>query len=477
MVMYPAQTGRVVIVANRLPATVRLHGGTVRLSPSSGGLATGLSAVHAKRSGIWIGWPGIVAETARPVQSEIDLRLRQGRARGVAVAEFEVSAFYRRFANAVLWPLLHEMAGRLSVSDADWRMYRTINERFADAVLQEAHLGDKVWIHDYHLMLLPRLLRRQRPDLSVGYFLHTPFPCIPTLAGLPYAAELIDGVLGADAVGFHTQTYVQRFAAAARTLLGRRVAIAAGTGVADDAGRPVALHATPMSIDVAAFARRAEHPLTRQRVTMLRAGGTPLFVGVDRLDPTKGIPERLEAFGELLESCPELRGRARLLQLSVPSREDVPAYRALRVRVEGIATDLNARYGTPDWQPVTHVYGAVDPTELTALYRAADVMLVTPHCDGMNLVAKEFVASRTDLAGVLVLSRSAGAAAELTAALLVDPPAEGTLAQAYSAALAMSPVEQRVRMRRLRTSVAAHDVHRWADQCLHHLDAAVQMTG
>jgi trehalose-6-phosphate synthase len=230
-----------------------------------------------------------------------------------------------------------------------------------------------------------------------------------------------------------------------------------------------------MSVDVGAFAARAAGRRIPTRVSSLRAAGTPLFLGVDRLDPTKGIPERLEAFGRLLDERPELRGRARLLQLSVPSREDVPAYRALRARVDRIAAELNARFGTHEWQPVEHVFGSVDPVELCALYRAADVMLVTPLCDGMNLVAKEFVASRTDLKGVLVLSDRAGAAAELTTALLVNPQDPGSLLGAFLASLEMTPAEQRVRMRRLRARVLAHDVRRWADECLHHLDVAVRM--
>jgi trehalose 6-phosphate synthase/phosphatase len=231
-----------------------------------------------------------------------------------------------------------------------------------------------------------------------------------------------------------------------------------------------------MSVDVAGFAARAADPRVGARVEALRAPGTPLFVGVDRLDPTKGIPERLEAFGRLLELRPELRGRARLLQLAVPSRQELPAYRALRARVELSVATLNARYGAASWRPVEFMYGQVDQLELAALYRAADVMLVTPLRDGMNLVAKEFVASRVDGQGVLVLSRAAGAAAELVAALLVDPSDGGAMVSAYTRALDMSPAEQRVRMRRLQANVGAHDVRCWAEECLRRLDQTGPVT-
>ena len=218
---------------------------------------------------------------------------------------------------------------------------------------------------------------------------------------------------------------------------------------------------------MAGFASRADDPETRRQARALRAGGGPLFVGIDRLDPTKGIPHRLEAFGRLLESYPELRGRARLVQLAVPSREAVPAYRTLGLHVETMVAGLNARFGTPEWKPVEYTCGSVDEQGLAALYRAADVMLVTPLRDGMNLVAKEFVASREDESGVLVLSRHAGAAQELTDAVLVDPEDLEGLMRGYVTAIAMGSEERRMRMRRLRARVAAHDVHRWAGQCLH----------
>jgi trehalose 6-phosphate synthase/phosphatase len=469
------RAGRVLIVSNRLPVTVDLDGARVGLRPSNGGLATGLRRYHEGSSSTWIGWSGLSTEASGGMQREIQACLADVDAVGVSLREVEVAGFYRRFANSVLWPLLHNEPLWEQAEATDWAVYQAVNTRFADAISRVLQPGDRVWIHDYHLMLVPRLLRARHPDVRnvrIGFFLHTPFPEVRGLASLPQGVALLDGVLGADAIGLHTRAYAERLAEAVRTILGRRVALAAGTGTADDAGRAVLVHANPMGIDVTAFTARAADPRVPPRVAALRAAGCPLFVGVDRLDPTKGIPQRLEAFGRLLELRPHLRGRARLLQLAVPSRTDVPVYRSLRARVEEIVRCLNARFGIAGWTPIEYVYDSVDDIELAALYRAADVMLVTPLCDGMNLVAKEFVASRTDQDGVLVLSEHAGAAAELRSALLVDPGDVDQLARAYAAALDMSPAERRVRMRRLQTCVRAHDVRRWADACLHYLDAA-----
>jgi trehalose 6-phosphate synthase/phosphatase len=469
----PSGSPRLLIVANRLPWTVRIDGEAAWLSPSSGGLVTGLSSVQSEWGGIWIGWPGIAAGATGANHPAIERQLRQPNIRTVSLSQADIAGFYQRFANGVLWPAIHDMPVEAG-SAADWRSYRAANLRFADAVTREVRPGDRIWIHDYQLMLLPRILRERIPSLSIGFFLHTPFPATG-FAAVSQARALLEGVLGADVVAFHTRAYVERFAGAVRAVLGYPVELVAGAGIADVRGRPVSLHASPMGVDVGAFASRAADPRVRGRVASLRAAGRPLFVGVDRLDPTKGIPERLEAFGRLLDERPGLRGHARLLQLSVPSRQDVPAYRQLRERVDRICFEVNARLGTPEWRPIEHRFGSVDPIELEALYRAADVMLVTPLCDGLNLVAKEFVASRTDHQGVLVLSDQAGAAAELTAALLANPRDPKALVGALEAALEMSPAEQRVRMRRLRAQVQAHDVRRWAEECLRELECAVRL--
>jgi trehalose 6-phosphate synthase/phosphatase len=381
---------------------------------------------------------------------------------GVPLAATEVAGFYQRYANGVLWPALHDERQHPLPEPADWAMYQTVNERFADTVAAHMRPGDEVWIHDYHLMLVPRLLRDRCPDARIGFFLHTPFPSLESLVTVPQRAALLDGLLGADVVGFHTRAYAARFVDAVRAVLGHR----GYANDVEDGERRVHVRACPMGIDFATFDARAADPRVASHVERLRREGGSLLVGVDRLDYTKGIPERLDAFERLLARSPELCGRVRLFQLAVPSREKVPAYRALRARVESLVARINARFGTPTWTPVEYVYGSVDALTLSAIYRAADVMLVTPLRDGMNLVAKEFVASRPDGDGVLVLSERAGAAAELRAALLVDPTDTDGLARAYETALALPAAERRVRMRRMRACVQRHDVFQWARECL-----------
>jgi trehalose 6-phosphate synthase/phosphatase len=464
---------RLVIVSNRLPTTARFDGEALSVAPSNGGLASGLGSVHRDLGRLWIGWPGLAGEVPGKIQADLDRHLQATGARAVSLGVEEIAGYYDGFANGALWPALHGRMPDQPVDPIGWALYRAVNARFADVVLRELQPGDVVWIHDYQLMLVPRMLRRARPDLRIAFFLHTPFPQPVPFESLPGVA-LLDGLLGSDVIGFQTASYVQNFAAAVRQLLGRQVELVSGSGLVDDRRRRVAIHPSPIGVEVETFTRLGRDPALETRVARLRGRDGPLLVGVDRLDPTKGIPNRLEAFTRLLELRPELRGKARLLQLAVPSRERVPAYRELRARVERMVSDLNQRFGTDDWMPVEFQYGTVDRAELVARYRAADLMLVTPIRDGMNLVAKEFVASRTDQDGVLVLSRHAGAAVELSEALLVDPNDIDGMARAYAAGVDMSRAERRVRMRRLQATVRGHDVRRWADSCLGQLDAAVR---
>jgi trehalose 6-phosphate synthase/phosphatase len=372
----------------------------------------------------------------------------------------EVARFYDRFSNGVLWPVLHDI-GPAPHDASDWETYQNVNARFADAIVGEVKPGDLVWIHDYHLMLVPRLVREQCPWARIGFFLHTPFPEPPSFSRLPQAAVLLDGLLGADAIGMHTDEYTRNCIAAVEATRLYRT----HHRVVHDRQRPVVMSAAPMSIEATEYSTIAAQPNVVADAACFRRQG-PLFVGIDRLDYTKGIPERLGAFDRLLEGEPALIGRARLLQIAVPSREAVSAYKRIRVLVEDTVRRINERWATRDWAPIDYRHASIDQTALVTLYRAADVMLVTPLRDGLNLVAKEFVASRIDNDGVLILSEGAGAAAELRTALLVDPTDECGLTDAYRTALHMLPAERRVRMRHMRLQVMGHDVFRWADSLL-----------
>ena len=451
---------RLLIVSNRLPITLVEDGDRVCVGRSSGGLATGLTHVQRRCGATWIGWTGL-PDAPRPWQRrDIDRRLRKGRLIPVHLTQRDVTRFYDRFSNGVLWPVVHDVKPAPH-DGCDWETYRSVNARFADAIVRELERGDLVWVHDYHLMLVPRLVRDQCPWARIGFFLHTPFPEPELFGRLPQAAVLLDGLLGSDAIGMHTDEYVHRFIAAVDATRLYRTR----HHVIHDHRRPVVVFASPMSIDVAEFSSIAGRTDAVADAVRLPVTG-PLFVGIDRLDYTKGIPQRLRAFEQLLERDPALVGRARLLQIAVPSREGVSAYQRVRTEVEEIVRRINGRWATAEWSPVDYRYTTIDQTSLVALYRAADVMLVTPLRDGLNLVAKEFVASRIDNDGVLILSERAGAAAELRTALLVDPADERELTDAYRAALNMLPAERRVRMRHMRLRVSAHDVYRWADSVL-----------
>jgi trehalose 6-phosphate synthase/phosphatase len=454
--------GRLLIVSNRLPFTVRLGEGVPQLVPSSGGLTTALRVVHERGGAIWLGWSGVPTGLAPAAQDDVDRSLAERGIVGVPLTEHEIDGFYRRYANEVLWPVLHDRAELAHVDPADWATYRAVNARFADAIARELRPDDRVWIHDYHLMLVPRLLRERSPDALIGYFLHTPFPGLESLQRLPNRAALLDGLLGADMLGFHTSDDATRFLEGVQSTLGRD----ANAHEVQDGDRRVRIQACAISIDFATMDARAAQSSVVARVEAMRRRGGALMVGVDRLDYTKGVPERLRAFAELLAQHPEHHGKLRFFQLAVPSREEIPAYRTLRAEVESLVAQINARFGNEGWTPVEYVYGTVDAETLSMLYRAADVMVVTPLRDGMNLVAKEFIASRSDDDGVLILSQRAGASAELRTALLVDPTDVVRLADAYARALTMSPPERRVRMRRLRRVVRRHDVHQWVRACL-----------
>jgi trehalose 6-phosphate synthase/phosphatase len=460
--------GRLLIVSNRLPMTMRVQDGTVQVQRSSGGLATGLRGVHEDSGGIWIGWPGLSVEQAGGLWPEMQRQLAAAGAAGIPLTRHELGGFYSRYSNGALWPVLHDRVDHPPPDDDAWSLYRAVNERYADAVVDRLRPGDRVWVHDYQLLLVPRLIRARCPHARIGFFLHTPFPEPASFATLPHAVELLDGLLGADVVGFHTASYARRFLHAVAEQLHRPVR-------GDDVSvgeRRVHVCALPMGIDVASFDACAGDPAVHAEAQRLRGSrGIARLLGVDRLDYTKGITERLLAFERLLSRSPEWRGRVQLSQLAVPSREDVSAYRSVRERVERVVKRINVTFARPGWTPVEYHYGSVDMPTLVALYRAADVMLVTPIRDGMNLVAKEFVASRSDCRGTLVLGERAGAAEELRTSLLVDPTDPEALVRAYRAALDMPMMEERARMRGLRRVVAGNDVFRWAAGFLGTLDA------
>jgi trehalose 6-phosphate synthase/phosphatase len=462
---------RVLIVANRLPITVRVSEAGVEVQRSSGGLATGLLRPHEESGGLWIGWSGSSEVLTESQQAELDHQLAGMRLVAVPLSANQITRYYEGFSNGVLWPLFHYLLDQVPLHVRDWEAYVEANDRFADVVAQQYQAGDLIWVHDYQLLLLPGLLRQRLPDARIGFFLHIPFPSEELFRTLPERDRLLRGLLGADLVGFHTPTYLRHFAASLTQILGLTVEI----DRVQLTDREVRLGVFPMGIDAQTFIALAEDPAVQAEAQSLRGDGTvKLLVGVDRLDYTKGIPRRLLSYEKMLQTHPDLRGQVRLVQVAVPSRTGVGAYQEFRSLVDGLVGRINGDFATPSWVPVHYIFRGLSDRELVALYRAADVMLVTPLRDGMNLVAKEFVASRTDGDGVLVLSEFAGASWELPEAIQVNPyDVEGTAESCYRA-LMMGAEERRTRLEPLRARVQTYDVHRWAATFLEQLEAVTQ---
>jgi trehalose 6-phosphate synthase/phosphatase len=460
---------RVIIVSNRLPLTLASKEGRLIVRSSVGGLATGLRAPHERAGGLWIGWPGRQLATLSPQDREVvDKRFSELRVLPVSLTEQEVEVFYERIANAVLWPLFHDRIDQVPLRISGWEAYEAVNERFADAVASQYREGDLIWVHDYQLLRLPALIRQRVPKARIGFFLHIPFPNPEIFFVLARRRWLLEGMLGADVIGFHTARYRGHFTAALRRLLGKE---AAGTHRVEHEGREVSIGVFPMGIDATDIATRSTARPIAIQTDELRAGPQRLLLGIDRLDYSKGIPRRLLAFERLLIDHPEWRERVRLVQVAVPSREGVTAYRRVREEVNGLVGRINGAFGTPSWTPIQHLVRSMAQDTLLALYRAADVMLVTPVRDGMNLVAKEFVASRTDEDGVLLLSEFAGAADELSDAVVVNPYDVDGVAEHIHEALTMPAAERRQRMQAMRARIFRNDVHRWTETFLEALNA------
>jgi trehalose 6-phosphate synthase len=461
-----------IVVANRLPVTrtttrprpAQTFGRGDGWETSPGGLVGALAPVLAERTGAWVGWPGQSGPAPEPFQHE-GMRLFP-----VGLTADEFGDFYEGFANGTLWPLYHDAIRAPEFHRTWWDAYVVVNERYARAAARVAAPGATVWIHDYQLQLVPGMLRAERPDLRIGFFLHIPYPPQELFMQLPWRSEIVDGLLGADVVGFQVPVAAQNFARLARRLVGAT----GNSRVLRYHGRTIRVGDFPISIDVARVEKLASSPLTQARSADVRrnlGNPTTVLLGVDRLDYTKGIDLRLRAFQEMLRDGTLKSPDTVMVQIAVPSREEVASYAEQRERVERLVGEINGDFGQMGRPAVHYLHRGLPFHELVALYRAADVMLVTPLRDGMNLVAKEYVASRVDGRGALVLSEFAGSAQELRSAYLVNPHDIDDLKEAIQRAVHHREVDQRRRMRSLRAVVGQHDVHSWAESFLSALSA------
>ena len=456
-----------VIAANRLPVQVTLTNGKVQMEHSPGGLAAALRGLRG--SHVWVGWPGA------PVPPEYEIRVGKRLAteglHPVFLSAEEEEGFYHRTCNDSIWPLFHYLPGRFSFSQDAWSRYVDVNERFADAIAELCTPGCRVWVHDFQLMLVPEALRRRRPDVSIGFFLHIPFPSSEIYRLLPAREQVLRGLLGADYVSFHIGDYARHF----RSSLLRVLGIDSEPDVVEHEGRLVGIGVDPIGIDVESFHETLADPETARVQAEIeeRYEGRRLILGVERLDYTKGIPQKLQAFERFLEQDPERAKTTTMLQILVPSRLEGPEYRGQRDEIELQVAHVNGRFGEPGRTPVEYVHRSITPAELVSLYRRADVMAVTPIRDGMNLVAQEFVLCQSAepslpgrWRGALVLSELAGAAQLLPGALLVNPWDVDDIVARFTEALDLDPEERRRRLGLMAGRVEQLDCRRWAETFL-----------
>jgi len=454
-----------VIAANTLPVRMETKGKAERWVTSPGGLVSALGPIAREAHGAWIGWTGEVDRKREPFEHEGILNVP------IPLSHREHRGFYGGVCNRTLWPLYHYTVRAPEYNPQWWDQYELVNSRFAASIAAVAKRHGTVWIQDYHLQLVPRMLRAIRPDLRIGFFLHIPFPPKDLFVQLPWRRDVLAGLLGADVIGFQTRADATNFFQAVRYL---DVARRAGPSIVVD-DRTVSIGAFPIAIDTARYERVAADPAVEKEVGRLRdriGRGRQIFLGVDRLDYTKGIDFRLRAFEYLLQNRPGLAEKVTFVQVAVPSREWIAEYKELRANVEGLVGHINGQFGKVGTAVVHYLRRNLPLEDLVAAYRVADIMVVTPFCDGMNLVAKEYVASRLDNTGVLLLSEFAGAAAELHRAVLVNPHDVQGMANAMWRALELPPADVRRRMRAMRRVVRARTVRDWADDFLGRIEQA-----
>ena len=463
---------RLLIISNRLPITIGKKDSKIDLQPSSGGVVSGLQAFYKNYNAVWLGWPGIVSEGDKKiVESELSSKFNYS---PVFIPRELSEKYYEGCCNNTIWPLFHSFQGFAEYSESEWESYKKVNLLFCEKVAKIVRPGDVIWVHDYQLMMLPKYLRERFPDVPIGFFLHIPFPPFDIYRLLPHHKEIIESLLAADLVGFHTYDYAQAFLGSVRRELGYEGEL----GQITIGGRVARVDVFPLGIDFRKFSgylSDKKKKITASKMYEQIAANKIIF-SVSRLDYTKGIPQSIEAIGEFFERNPQWCGKVAYLLVVVPSREKVERYASLKREIDELVGKINSRYGTLDWLPIRYIYRSLSFAELIALYSKADVALVTPLRDGMNLIAKEYIATKTNEKGVLILSEMAGAAKEMIEALLVNPNSKEEVVQAIERALAMSDEEQIRRNKIMRSRLKDYDVKEWVERFLYQLAEAVNFS-
>ncbi len=467
---------RVIIVSNRLPVSVKKEDGKLVFSQSTGGVATGLSSYANNPNNRWIGWPGIPSDDLTPTQRrEVSRELARHNCIPVFLTKKQIDNFYNGYSNSILWPLFHNLPVQgKRYREQWWKGYRAVNKLFSEAVQKVAQKNSRIWVHDYQLLLVPDMLRAANPTSNIGFFLHIPFPRPKVFVTLPEARKLISGILGAQLVGFHTTGYVNNFLDTCEELdIGT-----AGNSQIVVGNRIIRTTDFPMGIDYQKYAESSKSAAVRAAALKykLRYRGQKVIVSVDRLDPSKGLVERLEAYREFLQkNYRKLRGKVVLSMVAAPSRTDISVYKKLKIKLDDMVEEINEQFGTKRWQPIDYMNVSLPFEEVSALLQVADVAFIAPIRDGMNLVAKEYVASRRRN-GVLILSETAGAAQELSDALLVNPARPETIVQALEKSLTMPKHELRKRFASMQKQLSSNTVQHWAGSFMKTLQKPVPRT-
>ena len=452
---------RLLLVSNRLPITVEKKKNTIHYTRSVGGLATGLDSFYRTYNCAWFGWPGTAIEKFSDFEiNEISRELEIQQCLPVFLKKTDIEHYYHGFSNRTIWPLFHYFMHYTEYDKTLWQSYVTVNRLFCDVIIKHYKPGDLIWIHDYQLLLLPQMIRERAPDATIGFFLHIPFPSLEIFRLLPWRKEILSGMLGADLVGFHTYDYIRHFLNSVRRLLGFEHTF----NQISYHTRSIKADVFPMGIDYEQYSQVSTRPDVIAEIESVRSNlaNRKLILSIDRLDYTKGIIQRLEAFDLFLDRNPSFREKVTMILVEVPSRTSVDSYRMLKKRTDEMIGRINGKHGTLGWAPILNLYRSLPFHTLTALYSLADVAVITPLRDGMNLVAKEYIAVKQDKPGVLILSEMAGAAREMGEALIVNPNDIEEIAAAIKEALEMNTSEQKRRITNLQRRLSRYDVNHWA---------------
>ena len=466
---------RVLVISNRLPITIEKKKRGLRFEPSVGGLVTGLKWFHKSYNSTWIGWPGINLEKIREEKQDVEARLLSKNCHPVFLSEHDIEDYYHGFCNKTIWPLFHYYPSYTIYSKGSWQAYERVNEAFADTITEVAEPGDIIWIHDYHLMLLPKLVRERLPEATVGFFLHIPFPSFEIFRLLPWRQQILNGLLGADLIGFHTHDYARHFLNSVYRLLGYEHTM----GQITFTDRKIKADVFPMGIDYEEYSSYARDWRVQREVSRFREklGDYKIILSIDRLDYTKGIPQRLEAFSLFLKRNPQYRDKLILILVVVPSRTKVEHYATLKKQIDELVGAINGKYGSIGFTPIWYLYRSLPFHSLIALYNMADIALITPIRDGMNLISKEYIATKTDEKGILILSETAGAAKELGEAIIINVNSQEEIVQALEEALAMPEEEQIERNRMMQKRLQHYNMTQWIDDFIDKLLHARKLQG